>query len=217
MIPKIIHQIWIGDKRIPKHIGQWMQEIKDAHPNYTYYLWTDRNLPKLPEALSHIYHNSTDPITWPTKSDLLRIYIVYKYGGVYMDADFKLIDGLNNLSDEFENKDGIITVSDTYGMEALGNNFFAFDKNHFMLQLLMDDINSVHQWIGPNYWANTISNYFGYDELVTFDRFESDLSNHNIKLLNTSELETKYFQHVALASWLPGSEWNKKFKQDGYE
>ncbi len=58
MIEKIIHQIWIGNKRIPKHIKEWMQEIKEKHPEFTYYFWTDDNLPEMPKELFDIYVNA---------------------------------------------------------------------------------------------------------------------------------------------------------------
>ena len=41
-IPKIIHQIWLGDLPAPT---TWMQTVKNHHPDYDYRLWTDDNLP----------------------------------------------------------------------------------------------------------------------------------------------------------------------------
>jgi mannosyltransferase OCH1-like enzyme len=99
MIEKNIHQIWIGNKRIPKHIKEWMQEVKDRHSDFTYYLWTDDNLPEMPTELYDIYKNISDPVLTSAKSDLLRIYVTYKYGGMYLDADFKVINGFDGSSE----------------------------------------------------------------------------------------------------------------------
>jgi mannosyltransferase OCH1-like enzyme len=45
MIPKIIHQIWVGDqsKRPDKLIQTWI----DKNPSWQHKLWTDDNLPNL--------------------------------------------------------------------------------------------------------------------------------------------------------------------------
>jgi mannosyltransferase OCH1-like enzyme len=88
MIPKIIHQIWIGNKKIPKEYKYYMKSWKIYNPEWEYNLWTDDNLPeiknkKVKEILnSNKYHYSI-------KSDLLRYYILYEYGGLYVDADFE--------------------------------------------------------------------------------------------------------------------------------
>jgi mannosyltransferase OCH1-like enzyme len=217
MIEKNIHQIWIGDKRIPKHIKEWMHEIKEKHPKFTYYFWTDDNLPDMPKELYDIYQNIKDPITTSAKSDLLRIYVVHNYGGVYLDADFQHINGLNGSSIDFDNMNGYISVNDNYGIEALGCNFFAFSKDHVLLKVLLDGIKNSDQWLGPNYWSIELFNYFGLSEPVNKSDFISHLDSHNVKLINTNELESKYFRHVALASWYPNSEWNNKFKTGDYE
>jgi mannosyltransferase OCH1-like enzyme len=217
MIEKNIHQIWIGDKRIPKHIKEWMQEVKDKHPDFKYHLWNDDNLPQMPKRLKLIYDKIPDPTVTSARSDFLRIYTVYKYGGMYLDADFKTINGFSGSSIDFQNTDGVISVNDSYGTSALGCNFFGFCKGHYFLKLLLDNIVSSDQWLGPNYWALILNKHLGYTDLVDFDRLQKDIEPYNVKLLNTTELEIQYFQHIPLASWLPDSEWNKKLTDDNYE
>lgn len=217
MIPKIIHQIWVGDKKIPKHIKEWMNEVRDKHPDFKYYLWTDENLPNMPDKLFNIYKDIPDPTKTSAKSDFLRMYVVYKFGGMYLDADFKHINGFHNSIIDFDNIDGMITVSDAYGMSALGCNFFGFSKGNVLLKMLIDNIQSSNEWLGPNYWANTFAKYFDYKELVTFDQFQKDLNPYKIDIINTSIIESEYFQHIALASWVPNSEWNNKLINNTYE
>lgn len=68
MIPKTIHQIWIGDKKMPK---TWMRTWQDKNPDYNYKLWTDNdiksllsnsvNLPIYKKFLNiRIYHGAAD-------------------------------------------------------------------------------------------------------------------------------------------------------------
>lgn len=79
MIPKIIHQIWLGPKPAPTRLfNTW----KETHPDFEYILWTENNLPKL------IGQAQFDAAArYNTKSDILRFQVLYNMGGVYVDAD----------------------------------------------------------------------------------------------------------------------------------
>ena len=39
MIPKIIHQLWIGPDPMPKHCVEFCEEMKDMNPEFEYKLW----------------------------------------------------------------------------------------------------------------------------------------------------------------------------------
>jgi hypothetical protein len=41
MIPKILHQIWIGPKPAPTNL---MKTWKDKHPDFEYILWTEQEI-----------------------------------------------------------------------------------------------------------------------------------------------------------------------------
>ena len=40
-IPKIIHQIWVGGKKIPQKYKKLIKTVKDVHPDWEYKLWTN--------------------------------------------------------------------------------------------------------------------------------------------------------------------------------
>ena len=70
MINKIIHQIWVGKYPLPERETRLSKEIKEKHPNYEYHLWTDDNLPEIPERLKDMYE------LMYSKKDLITQYIV---------------------------------------------------------------------------------------------------------------------------------------------
>jgi glycosyltransferase involved in cell wall biosynthesis len=83
-IPNIIHQLWIGDVA-PRPQAQ-MDTWRDRHPDYQYILWDEAKLVEL----------NVDPMLQNTinqmgelvgKVDIYRWFILYKYGGVFLDAD----------------------------------------------------------------------------------------------------------------------------------
>lgn len=82
-IPKIIHQIWIGPKPRPyKLMDTWMNK----NPEFEYILWNEAEFEKrgiIFECQSKI--DSIEEICG--KVDIMRLEILYKYGGIYIDAD----------------------------------------------------------------------------------------------------------------------------------
>ena len=96
MIPKIIHQIWIGDKPAPTH---FMKTWKEKHPDFEYILWNENEL-----ITRHFNVQCSPQIKMIPeingKADILRWEILYEYGGYFVDADSICIEPFD---DYFEN------------------------------------------------------------------------------------------------------------------
>lgn len=215
MIENNIHQIWVGDFRIPVHIKEYMEKMRTNHPHFNYYLWTDSNLPELPSQLLSIYESYNEPAI---KADLLRMYVVYKFGGFYLDADFDTIEGFRNDILPMDNFDGVIVYNGSYQLSALANSIFGFKKEHPLLKFMMDNIIHKQQWIGPNWWSQTVSKYFDTNiELMSVDEFRKTLNDVNLELGVWKDIETYCFIHHPLSSWSEGSIWNKKLTTGDYD
>ena len=91
-IPKIIHQIWIGPKPMP---SKFMETWKIKNPDYEYICWTEEKIKELNFTfrcqkiidIVDLYHG---------KADIMRLEILYKYGGIYLDADSICIEPLGD-------------------------------------------------------------------------------------------------------------------------
>jgi inositol phosphorylceramide mannosyltransferase catalytic subunit len=84
-IPKIIHQVWIGSKKVPwKWINSFKEDFIKKHPEWKYYLWTDKEVAKLNLVNKTHYDNEKG---YNGKADILRYELLYKFGGIYIDAD----------------------------------------------------------------------------------------------------------------------------------
>tara|TARA_B100001059_G_C17809273_1_gene571223 strand:- start:63 stop:1016 length:954 start_codon:yes stop_codon:yes gene_type:complete len=84
-IPKIIHQIWIGPKDVPwKWINSFKEDFMKKHPGWKYYLWTDKEVAKL-NLVNRIHYDNEKK--YYGKADILRYELLYKFGGIYIDAD----------------------------------------------------------------------------------------------------------------------------------
>lgn len=116
-IPKKIHIIWVGEQEFPykDNYQTWV----DKNPDFEVKLWTDENIPKL--INQDIYDQI--PIN-AVKADLLRIELLYKYGGLYVDADSvckkpikELVEDLDLFSGEnaqTTNRDKITKMSNGF-------------------------------------------------------------------------------------------------------
>ena len=84
-IPKIIHQIWIGDRPPPyKFINSFREDFMRKYQGWKYYLWDNESIKKLNLINDTIFNNEK---TYHGKADILRYEILYQYGGIYIDAD----------------------------------------------------------------------------------------------------------------------------------
>lgn len=111
LIPKIIHQIWIGGK-VPEKFKPLMQTWKDKHPDWEYKLWTDDEVAQFTFENPKAFQTAKN---MGSKADILRYEILYQYGGVYIDCDFECIKPLDPLVYAHEFFAGIA------GFDYLGN------------------------------------------------------------------------------------------------
>ncbi|KAH9951652.1 hypothetical protein B0H21DRAFT_716901 [Amylocystis lapponica] len=86
-IPRIIHQTWKTDT-IPSKWAEISQQCRDMMPDYEYMLWTDASsrdfIAEYYPWFLHTFDNYPYPIQ---RADAIRYFILYHYGGVYMDLD----------------------------------------------------------------------------------------------------------------------------------
>lgn len=87
LIPKIIHQTYINET-IPKAWVPAQQACIDLHPDYEYIMWTDakslafiqKEYPQFLDTFVGYKH----PIQ---RADAIRYFVLYHYGGIYIDLD----------------------------------------------------------------------------------------------------------------------------------
>ena len=92
-IPKIIHQIWIGDqsRRPTQWMDSWRLKYVAAHPDWTYMEWNDTSIAAL--FAQHSAHHWAEAALYAqetaleAKADIFRLLAVFLFGGMYIDAD----------------------------------------------------------------------------------------------------------------------------------
>lgn len=94
VIPKKLHQVWIGENLIPSEFLVYMNTWKENHPLWEYNLWTDKNIKDIPSLDMDIYRRMKNV---GAKSDYIRYAVLHDFGGVYIDVDFECIKPHDNL------------------------------------------------------------------------------------------------------------------------
>lgn len=85
VIPKHIHQIWVGPKEPPcVWLDTWRVSFLSSHPGWEYTLWTDVQADSLQMENQDLYDSEQ---MWQCKADILRLEVLWRHGGIYIDAD----------------------------------------------------------------------------------------------------------------------------------
>jgi inositol phosphorylceramide mannosyltransferase catalytic subunit len=98
VVPRILHQIWLGDRELPEEFAAYRETWRTHHPAWEHRLWAEDNLPsglRRPE----VYERLRVPAE---RSDILRLEVLWLFGGVYVDTDFECLGPLDPVIEELD-------------------------------------------------------------------------------------------------------------------
>ena len=136
-IPKIIHQLWIGPRACP---AMQMNTWREKHPEFLYIFWNENEIAK--RNFKFECQDKIDEIEeWCGKADIIRYEILYKYGGVFIDADSICLEPIDNLMEDIFAFAG---YENEYAQKGLiANGTMGFVPNHPLCRAAID-------WIKAN-------------------------------------------------------------------
>ena len=86
LIPALLHMIWVGPNEAPAYVEEYKTKWHELMPTWQIRLWTNADL-----TAAEFPHDLLAKINAATsgaqKADLMRYYIIYKFGGTYVDTD----------------------------------------------------------------------------------------------------------------------------------
>ncbi|MCI0381702.1 MAG: hypothetical protein L0207_01430 [Chlamydiae bacterium] len=112
-IPKVIHFIWLGSKKLPENSKKNIQKWIDLHPGWKWFFWTDVDERSPPHdrlekrgvenfsfsKLGEIYHLAENV---GEKAKILAYEILYSEGGLVVDLDVTPIKNFNPLHQNYD-------------------------------------------------------------------------------------------------------------------
>jgi len=203
---KIIHQIWVGDFKIPIREQEIANNLKELHPDYEYIFWKDAD--DLPENVKYWYDIFYANKNYVFCADLLRVWVVYKYGGMYLDIDFDIKKRLDPL---FEHKSVLFYHNDTD--YTIPNNIFGATKDSLILKYCLDNVVPECSWYGPSWFGQTIKNYLEIPYEIPQEPVRNALSQLDVHYHEYHAFEIEYGKHLSLYSWEPKT-WERLNKNE---
>ena len=160
-IPLKFHMIWVGENPIPDYAFQNFLNWKKLMPHWEARLWTNDHI-----HISEFPQEAIDKINQAKKgaqkADIMRYFIIKKYGGFYIDTDTIPHRSLDPLL--YMGSDLILYHDNHLTWEYICNSPFGASPEHPVLQeickrVLTVELNTsdVHFKTGPFLWGTVIS------------------------------------------------------------
>ena len=109
MIPKIIHYCWFGKNPKPEIIKNYIKSWKKFFPEYRIIEWNEDNfdIDKTCAYVKQAYESKK----YAFVSDYVRLYVLFKMGGIYFDTD---IEAKDNIERYLSGKKAVFGFEDDY-------------------------------------------------------------------------------------------------------
>ncbi len=136
-IPKKIHYIWVGGKPLPEEFEKNIETWKKYNPDYEIIRWDESNY----DINANNYtRQAYETQSWGFVPNYMRLDILYRHGGIYLDTDVEAIANFDKLlnddmfmcmgcADRVNNGCGFGTVA---GNELIKNVMSAFENEEFI-------------------------------------------------------------------------------------
>ena len=83
----------MGPDPLPEDHKRWIESWKHHHPAWEHRLWTEGNLPAAP-VRPEVLERLRAPVE---RADILRLEILYRHGGVYVDTDLECLRPIDEV------------------------------------------------------------------------------------------------------------------------
>lgn len=160
-VPKIIHYCWFGGKPLSDSAQHCLDSWKKYCPDYNIIQWDETNFDVFCCAYSKEAYNAKK---WAFVSDVARLSVLKKYGGVYMDTDVELIKPIDDL----------LAHPGVLGFETnttLQTAFLICRKNCWLIEELLNDYDTRH-FLRPD---------GSYDQTPNVDRMTQKCMEHGLQ------------------------------------
>lgn len=202
MIPKIIHYCWFGGNEKPEIIKKCIESWKLKCPDYEIMEWNESNFDI---SINRYMKEAYDNKKWGFVPDYARVWIIYNYGGIYMDTDVEILQSFDSLLDY-----RMFSFFQTELHIALGLGFGA-EKGNSVIKAVMDGYNNK-TFIKENGKIDTLpSPAINMEEIKkTLPQLipnGKDQYIDNMAFLSTGRYN-RIMYHYGTASWTDNPNWS---------
>lgn len=185
-IPKILHYIWLGNTPKPKKVLDCIKSWRKFCPDYKIKEWNDEILKEINNQYAH---DAYQVKKYAFASDYIRLYVLNKYGGIYLDTDVELTQSL----DKFLNDEFFIGHHKENNTISIATNLIGANKNNQIILYLIEEYNNL-EFITKDGKYNMLPNPFYFKNI--FDhKLGCKLTNgeNTIELMEDCKIYPWYF------------------------
>jgi inositol phosphorylceramide mannosyltransferase catalytic subunit len=190
-IPRIIHQTW-KDESIPAPMQKLVASWKWNHPGWEYRLWTDTQNREFIKTYYPDFMERYDSYPYHIQRvDAVRYFILYTFGGLYVDLDFECFHSLEQLLSEHECLFGLEPQEhhEIHNRDhIIGNALMATVPRHSFFRAIIDDLADYNP--PPQHRNNLV--------LETTGPFMLTRLYNRCRSANVTLLPSKYFYPLSL-------------------
>lgn len=149
MIPKKLHIIWVGDDSLcpVRHVQSWI----DKHPDWEFKLWGNKELQEEP-WINKKHMEAMAQKEWNGVADLMRWEILYKHGGVLVDADSFCLQPIPDWM--MEEEAFCCWESEIARPGLLAAGYFGSVPNTILLRFLIDELTLAPSVVDRPAWIS---------------------------------------------------------------
>ncbi len=137
-IPKIIHYCWFGGNPLSDLALKCINSWKKYCPDYKIIEWNENNF----DINSNMYvKEAYQAKKWAFVTDYVRLFVLYEYGGIYMDTDVEIIRNIDRFLcyDAFSGFETVNSIPTAIMGAKKGNEWIKYllsfyDNKHFICE-----------------------------------------------------------------------------------
>lgn len=133
-IPPIIHYCWFGGKPLPDLAQKCIASWRKFCPDYEIKEWNENNFNL--DTYSYT-REAYDHKKFAFVTDVVRLYALYNYGGIYMDTDVEIIKNI----DDFLQYDGFSGFEST---TKIPTGLMASARHNALIKEWLEEYNGLH-------------------------------------------------------------------------
>lgn len=163
MIEHNIHYCWFGGNPLSDELKSYVEGWRELYPDYNFYCWNEDTF-DINESIPFV-KEAYKAKKFAFVADYVRMWALYKYGGIYMDTDIKLLRRFDELMyhrfftamEYHEDNVRILNIKDKLTNDGFKKNtneiiydiciessFFAAEKKHPFIKDCLDYYNNKH-------------------------------------------------------------------------
>lgn len=167
-IPKVIHYCWFGGNELSESAMKCIDSWKKYCPDYEIIEWNESNFDI---NISLYTREAYKEKKWAFVSDYARFWILYNFGGIYLDTDVELIKPIDDIVDS--------------------GPFFGYELTHNLLLKLNDNATFSESSVAPGLGMASYPNHPFYNEILDYYNSKSFYKKDgNIDMLNVVQITT---------------------------